>query len=76
MVEYLCSKGADVNKGLRSSSLHYAAWFGRTFIAKILLEYGADPNFRDEAGKTPLDKAREKIGNENHEIFALLESPG
>ena len=28
MVEYLASKGADINKGQRSSSLHYAACFG------------------------------------------------
>lgn len=36
MVEYLCEKGADVNKGQRSSSLHYAACFGRPAIAKVL----------------------------------------
>lgn len=29
MVMYLCDKGADPNKGQRSSSLHYAACFGR-----------------------------------------------
>ena len=29
MVEFLCERGADVNKGQRSSSLHYAACFGR-----------------------------------------------
>ena len=31
-VEYLCAHGADVNRGLRSSSLHYAACFGRPQI--------------------------------------------
>lgn len=61
MVEYLCDKGADVNKGQRSSSLHYAACFGRPAIAKVLLRYGANPDLRDEDGKTPLDKARERI---------------
>ena len=39
MVEFLCSKGADVNKGQRSSSLHYAACFqfGRPAIGRVLL---------------------------------------
>jgi E3 ubiquitin-protein ligase HECTD1 len=43
MVTFLCEKGADVNKGQRSSSLHYAACFGRPDIAKILLSHGANP---------------------------------
>ena len=37
MVDFLCAKGADVNRGQRSSSLHYAACFGRPQIAKALL---------------------------------------
>ena len=37
MVEFLCAKGADVNKGQRSSSLHYAACFGRPAIGRVLL---------------------------------------
>lgn len=52
--------GADVNRGQRSSSLHYAACFGRPAIAKVLLRYGANADLRDEDGKTPLDKARER----------------
>lgn len=56
MVEFLCERGADVNKGQRSSSLHYAACFGRPAIAKVLLRHGANPDLRDEDGKTPLDK--------------------
>lgn len=60
MVEYLCDKGADVNKGQRSSSLHYAACFGRPAIAKVLLKHGANPDLRDDDGKTPLEKARER----------------
>ena len=60
MVEYLCGKGADVNKGQRSSSLHYAACFGRPAIGRVLLRHGANPDLRDEDGKTPLDKARER----------------
>ncbi len=75
MVEYLAAKGADVNKGQRSSSLHYAACFGRANIVKILLRHGANPELRDEEGKTPLDKARER-GEENHrEVVQILQSP-
>jgi len=39
MVEYLLEQGADVNKGQRSSSLHYAACFGRPNIVKVPLYY-------------------------------------
>lgn len=76
MVEYLCEKGADVNKGQRSSSLHYAACFGRPAIAKVLLKYGANPDLRDEDGKTPLDKARERADEGHREVAAILQSPG
>ncbi|XP_037958310.1 E3 ubiquitin-protein ligase Ufd4 isoform X2 [Teleopsis dalmanni] len=76
MVEYLCEKGADVNKGQRSSSLHYAACFGRPGIAKVLLKYGAYPDLRDEDGKTPLDKARERSDDGHREVAAILQSPG
>ncbi|KAJ8668132.1 hypothetical protein QAD02_009795 [Eretmocerus hayati] len=76
MVEFLCDKGADVNKGQRSSSLHYAACFGRPAIAKVLLRHGANPDLRDEEGKTPLDKARERIDEGHREVAAILQSPG
>lgn len=51
----------DVFSGQRSSSLHYAACFGRPAIARVLLRHGANPDLRDEDGKTPLDKARERL---------------
>lgn len=76
MVEYLCDKGADVNKGQRSSSLHYAACFGRPGIAKVLLKHGANPDLRDEDGKTPLDKARERIDEGHRDVASILQSPG
>ena len=76
MVEYLCSKGADVNKGQRSSSLHYAACFGRPAIGRVLLRHGANPDLRDEDGKTPLDKARERNDEGHREVAGLLQSPG
>lgn len=36
MVTYLCEKGADVNCGQRSSSLHYAACFGRVDVSFLI----------------------------------------
>ena len=75
MVEYLCQKGADVNKGQRSSSLHYAACFGRPQIAKVLLRHGANPDLRDEDGRTPLDKARERNDEGHREVASILQSP-
>lgn len=76
MVEFLCDRGADVNKGQRSSSLHYAACFGRPGIARVLLRHGANPDLRDEDGKTPLDKARERVDDGHREVATILQSPG
>ena len=73
MVEFLCQKGADVNKGQRSSSLHYAACFGRPQIAQVLLRFGANPDLRDEDGKTPLDKAREGNNEGHREVANILQ---
>lgn len=75
IVEYLCSKEADVNKGQRSSSLHYASCFGRSQIVKILLRYGANVDLRDEEGKTALDKARERNEEGHREVIQILQSP-
>ncbi|XP_052768700.1 E3 ubiquitin-protein ligase HECTD1-like isoform X1 [Mya arenaria] len=76
MVEFLCERGADVNRGLRSSSLHYAACFGRPQIVKTLLRFGANPDLRDEDGKTPLDKARERSDEGHRDVIQILQSPG
>lgn len=43
---------------------------------QTLLAFGANPDLRDEDGKTPLDKARER-GDEGHrEVITILQSPG
>ncbi|CAI2350375.1 unnamed protein product [Caenorhabditis sp. 36 PRJEB53466] len=75
MVHYLCDKGADVNKGHKSSSLHYAACFGRPDVVKLLLQRGANPDLRDEDGKTALDKARERADEDHNQVANILESP-
>lgn len=75
MVQYLCDKGADVNKGHKSSSLHYASCFGRPDVVKLLLQRGANPDLRDEDGKTALDKARERSDDDHNQVANILESP-
>jgi E3 ubiquitin-protein ligase HECTD1 len=42
----------------------------------VLLRHGANPDLRDEDGKTPLDKARERIDEGHREVAAILQSPG
>lgn len=42
-------------------------------LGKTLLRHGANPDLRDEDGKTPLDKARERG---HSEVVAILQSPG
>ncbi|KAI3415824.1 Mib_herc2 protein [Globodera pallida] len=76
MVIYLCDKGADTNKGQRSSSLHYAACFGRVEIVKILLRYGANADLQDEEGRTALDKARERSDEGHQQVCEILQNPG
>jgi E3 ubiquitin-protein ligase HECTD1 len=56
MIEYLCRRGADVNRGQRSSSLHYAACFGRPSIVRLLIKYGGNVDLRDEDGLMYDDK--------------------
>jgi ankyrin repeat protein len=41
-----------------------------------LLRYGANPDLRDEDGKTPLDKARERSDEGHREVIQILQSPG
>ena len=43
---------------------------------KVLLRHGANPDLRDEDGKTPLDKARERNDEGHREVAQLLQSPG
>ena len=74
-MEYLLEHGADVNRGVKSSSLHYAACFGRPNIVKLLLQYGADPELRDEDGHTPLEKAQERGDEWHRQVIEILENP-
>uniref|UniRef100_A0A0M3I707 E3 ubiquitin-protein ligase n=1 Tax=Ascaris lumbricoides TaxID=6252 RepID=A0A0M3I707_ASCLU len=44
-------------------------------VVKILLRNGANPDLRDEEGKTALDKARERSEEGHQQVAAILESP-
>ncbi len=73
----LISRGADVALRRRGqgwpragwSALHYAAAFGYTALIERLLEAGADPVSKDDAGRTPIEVA---IENGHHKIAERL----
>lgn len=44
-------------------------------IVKVLLQRGANPDLRDEDGKTALDKARERTDEDHTQVAQILESP-
>jgi ankyrin repeat protein len=43
--------------------LHDAASFGNMKLAKLLIDKGADPLFKNKKGKTPLDIAHPSLVN-------------
>ena len=45
-------------------------------VYQVLLRYGANPDLRDEDGKTPLDKARERNDEGHKEVARILQTPG
>uniref|UniRef100_UPI00358E560E E3 ubiquitin-protein ligase HECTD1-like n=1 Tax=Myxine glutinosa TaxID=7769 RepID=UPI00358E560E len=71
MVQFLCERGSDVNRG-QYPPLLLAAIHGQPQVVKTLLKNGADPCFRDKDGMTPLDHARDFRHNE---VVSILQSP-
>uniref|UniRef100_UPI003590058F E3 ubiquitin-protein ligase HECTD1-like n=2 Tax=Myxine glutinosa TaxID=7769 RepID=UPI003590058F len=71
MVQFLCERGCDVNRG-QYPPLFLAAFHGQPQVVKTLLKNGADPCFRDKDGMTPLDHARDFRHNE---VVSILQSP-
>jgi len=59
MVEYLLNKGSkvDTRDRLLRTPLHLACLTGNSVIAKLLLEFNADPFERDSSGRTSMHYA-------------------
>jgi uncharacterized protein len=74
IAEYLATAGASLNSpshnGLKAAPIHSAAAGGHERIVKMLLEHGADPNVREQAGLTALHAAAQNGDAET--IRALL----
>jgi len=70
IAEVLLSAGADVNAGEGGNApLHGAAMFGRTQMAKWLIDNGANVNGADYEGKTPLKIA---LAHNDQQMVELL----
>jgi hypothetical protein len=67
-------KAIEINKidPIYQTALHWAARGGHLSTVKLLLSWGANPNFRDKTGETPLHKAA--VGNYAACCSALLQA--
>ncbi|MFZ4733515.1 MAG: acyltransferase family protein [Pirellulales bacterium] len=59
VVRRLITAGADVAAGDRqgNTALHSAAFMGRTDLAQVLLDHGADPQARNATGVRPVESS-------------------
>ena len=46
------------------------------FSFQLLLQYGSDPELRDEDGHTPIEKAQERGDDCHKQCIEILENPG
>jgi len=61
VAEFLLDDGADVNApGGQGTPLHLAATAGHKEMAELLIARGADLTAKNQAGKTPLEVAKQK----------------
>ncbi|EIE00851.1 ankyrin repeat domain-containing protein [Leptospira licerasiae] len=80
IIQYLLDKGADIHAKSKSklsignTALHSAVASWRADAVALLLENGADPNFTQEGGFSPLHIAASRHGNE--QIVSLLIKKG
>ena len=64
--EYLINKGININEVQKtgSTALHGAAYYGQINAVKVLLNYGAKTNIKNNFGHLPIDEAMtEEIKN-------------
>ncbi|WP_353283576.1 ankyrin repeat domain-containing protein [Wolbachia endosymbiont (group A) of Pogonocherus hispidulus] len=77
IIEFLLSKGVDVNDTDKQgyTPLHYAAWRGRSEVASLLFDKGANINAADTStsGKKPIHVAAE---NNSKSVIEFLLSKG
>ncbi|VDM61213.1 unnamed protein product [Angiostrongylus costaricensis] len=76
MVQYLCDKVFAME--FMVALFIHNVWLKYTVflqIVKVLLQRGANPDLRDEDGKTALDKARERTDEDHTQVAQILESP-
>lgn len=76
-LELLLARGGvaltlDLADSCGKTALYVAAWYSRPENMRLLLEAGADPTIRNNAGRTPLDIARTM---KHVECIDLLEGP-
>src|SRR5260370_17879864 len=66
----------QMTDGGRATALHYAAKAGFVKTIEVLLDHGADPDFRDDNGLTPLDwLARASKSADPDTVRRLLRRP-
>ncbi|WP_165780263.1 ankyrin repeat domain-containing protein [Leptospira saintgironsiae] len=80
IIEFLLENGADIHAKSKSklsignTALHSAVASWRADAVALLLEHGADPNFTQDGGFSPLHIAASRQGNE--QIVSLLLKKG
>ena len=55
------------------TTLHHASDLGRTAVVKYLLDHGAKVDLVDDMGRSAVDVAKARRGNDSQEIVTLLE---
>ena len=73
LVEFLLASGAkiDAENNYQQTPLHYACAHGQLSIVNTLIKHGADVNYKDDGGETPLFDSID--GFDNHFPVVLQE---